>query len=194
MTNKTMGRLIAGRRKELGMTQKQLAERLNVTDRAVSRWERGVGAPEISLIAPLAAALQVSADELLEGAVKFAEPPHAPAPGERKAGIPLFYHYLRITILLAGCLIVLAGIILGTCLPSFSVMIALTAVGIAIMLAAVITTLVLYRCPLCGHVLWRFNPRASQYQIQRCCTCGKALYSNGSVRTFQEYLQSRNAR
>ena len=183
-----MGRLIAGRRKELGMTQKQLAERLNVTDRAVSRWERGVGAPEVSLLAPLATALQVSADELLEGAMK------APAPDEREIGIPLFYRYLVISILWAGYLIVLAGIILGTCLPSVSVMIALTAVGIVIMLAAAITSFVLYRCPLCGHVLWRFDARASQYQIQRCRTCGKALYSDRSVRTLKEYRQSRSAR
>ncbi len=42
MDVKKTGRLIAERRKELGLTQKQLAERLHVSDRAVSMWERGV--------------------------------------------------------------------------------------------------------------------------------------------------------
>lgn len=42
MDVKKTGQLIAERRKELGLTQKQLAERLHVSDRAVSKWERGV--------------------------------------------------------------------------------------------------------------------------------------------------------
>lgn len=67
MDNKAVGRFIAERRRRLNMTQRELAEKLNITDRAVSRWERGVGAPDISLILPLAEILNVSADELLEG-------------------------------------------------------------------------------------------------------------------------------
>ena len=42
MTNKTMAEVIASRRRELGLTQKELAETLNITDKAVSKWERGV--------------------------------------------------------------------------------------------------------------------------------------------------------
>ena len=62
-----MGRRIAARRRALGMTQRELAERLRVTDRAVSRWERDVGAPDLSLLAPLAYALEIGVDELLTG-------------------------------------------------------------------------------------------------------------------------------
>ena len=42
MRNKSMAEVISSRRKELGMTQKELAEKLNITDKAVSKWERGV--------------------------------------------------------------------------------------------------------------------------------------------------------
>ena len=55
------------RRKELGMTQSGLAEKLHVTDKAVSRWERGVGFQDIRLLEPLADALDVSLTELMHG-------------------------------------------------------------------------------------------------------------------------------
>ena len=42
MTNQSMGEIISTRRKELGMTQKELADQLNITDKAVSKWEREV--------------------------------------------------------------------------------------------------------------------------------------------------------
>ena len=61
------GELIAGKRKELGMTQKMLAEKLHISDRTVSKWERGVGFPDISLIEPLADALGLSVLEIFHG-------------------------------------------------------------------------------------------------------------------------------
>ena len=51
---KNMGDLIAARRKELGMTQKDLADRLNITDKAVSKWERNLACPDINTIPKLA--------------------------------------------------------------------------------------------------------------------------------------------
>ena len=54
-------------REKQGMTQQQLAEKLCVSDKAVSKWESGKGFPDISLIEPLAAILQVSLPELLSG-------------------------------------------------------------------------------------------------------------------------------
>ncbi|MBR2895292.1 MAG: helix-turn-helix domain-containing protein [Oscillospiraceae bacterium] len=66
MDAKTLGAFIVGRRKELGLTQMQLAEQLHVTDKAVSRWERGVGLPDINSIEPLAKALDVSLVEIMQ--------------------------------------------------------------------------------------------------------------------------------
>lgn len=62
----TMGEIIAARRKELGMTQKELAAKLNVTDKAVSKWERGLAFPDISSIPQLAEVLDVSVAELMD--------------------------------------------------------------------------------------------------------------------------------
>lgn len=62
-----MADIIAKRRKEKGLTQKQLADKLGVTDKAVSKWERGNGYPDISYLEPLAAALDVNVSELLKG-------------------------------------------------------------------------------------------------------------------------------
>lgn len=61
------GRFIAELRKQKGYTQKELAEKLMVTDKAVSRWETGKGLPDTSLLSPLGDALGVSVGELLAG-------------------------------------------------------------------------------------------------------------------------------
>lgn len=50
MNNENMAQFIQETRKARGMTQKQLAEKLNVTDKAVSKWERGIGCPDISVV------------------------------------------------------------------------------------------------------------------------------------------------
>lgn len=61
------GALIAAARKEKDMTQKELAAALHVSDRAVSKWERGAGFPDISLLEPLADALGLGVLDLLRG-------------------------------------------------------------------------------------------------------------------------------
>ena len=67
MEAEKFGAFLQARRKELGMTQADLAEKLYVTSKAVSRWERGVGFPDIKLLQPLADALEVSIVELMHG-------------------------------------------------------------------------------------------------------------------------------
>ena len=59
------GAFIAALRRERGMTQRELAEKLNVSDKAVSKWETGVSLPDISLLPPLAEELGVTVTELL---------------------------------------------------------------------------------------------------------------------------------
>lgn len=60
------GSFVAQLRKEKGMTQKELAQTVMVTDKAVSKWERGLSLPDVALMVPLAQALGVTATELLE--------------------------------------------------------------------------------------------------------------------------------
>ena len=66
MDPKEFGAFIQTRRKELCMNQAQLAERLHVTAKAVSRWERGLGFPSIELLQPLADALEITIAELMQ--------------------------------------------------------------------------------------------------------------------------------
>ncbi len=67
MAKKSIGQFIAALRKANGMTQQDIADRLNVSNKAISRWERDECAPDISLIPALAELLGVSCDELLRG-------------------------------------------------------------------------------------------------------------------------------
>lgn len=66
MDAKVFGAFIAECRKEKNLTQADLAMKLNVTDKAVSRWERGIGFPDINTIEPLASALEISILELMK--------------------------------------------------------------------------------------------------------------------------------
>lgn len=67
MDKNATGRFIAELRKQKGFTQKELAEKLMVTDKAISRWETGKGLPDTSLLKPLGDVLGVSVTELLSG-------------------------------------------------------------------------------------------------------------------------------
>lgn len=67
MERKSIGQFLAALRKSRGYTQAQLAEMLNVSDKAVSRWERDESAPDLSLIPVIAEIFEVSADEILRG-------------------------------------------------------------------------------------------------------------------------------
>ena len=64
-----IGRFIAERRKNAGLTQMQLAEKLNITDRAVSKWETGKSMPDTSLMLELCDELKISVNDLLSGEV-----------------------------------------------------------------------------------------------------------------------------
>jgi len=66
----TMGQRICTLRKQQGLTQKQLAEQMNVTDKAVSKWERDLACPDIASIPQLANILEISVEELLQAEQK----------------------------------------------------------------------------------------------------------------------------
>ena len=67
MNNEKIGLFISRERKARQLTQKELAEKLNVTDKAVSKWERGLSYPDISLLIPISDILSVNVSELLNG-------------------------------------------------------------------------------------------------------------------------------
>ena len=62
-----IGKFIAEMRKQKGLTQRQLAETLLISDKTVSKWETGRGLPEVSLMMPLCEILDINVNELLSG-------------------------------------------------------------------------------------------------------------------------------
>ena len=87
MDAKLTGSIINKKRKELGLTQIQLAERLNVSNRAVSKWENGDGFPDITLLPAIARTLGITIDELLTGD----EP--TPVNNEQKDNTKILHQY-----------------------------------------------------------------------------------------------------
>lgn len=79
MANKSMGEIISTLRREKNMTQRELADMLNITDKAVSKWERDIACPDTQTIPKLAEILGVSVDELMNAK-------SVPASGHKGAG------------------------------------------------------------------------------------------------------------
>ena len=69
MDQMKIGKFIAERRKKMGFTQMQLAEKLNITDRAISKWETGKAMPDTSIMLELCNILGISVNDLLSGEV-----------------------------------------------------------------------------------------------------------------------------
>ncbi len=120
MERKTMGTFLAALRKANGMTQKELARRLNVSDKSVSRWERDDGAPDLSLIPVIAEIFGVTCDELLRGERRGAEAENTAEPtpkGEKQrqrllaAGLTRFQNrtYIAMGISVVGLIAALIG-------------------------------------------------------------------------------------
>lgn len=103
MTNRSMGDIIATRRKDKGMTQKELADLLNITDKAVSKWERDLACPDTQTIPKLAEILDISIEELLGG-----KP--APVPGHKGAAYILPLVLKAVPLAMGICVTVLSAL------------------------------------------------------------------------------------
>lgn len=79
MANRSMGEIINTLRREKGMTQRELADMLNITDKAVSKWERDIAFPDTQTIPKLAGILGISVEELMNAK-------SAPTIGHKGAG------------------------------------------------------------------------------------------------------------
>ena len=75
MNKEILGAFIAESRKGAGLTQRELAERLHVTDKAVSKWERGLSYPDVTLLEPLAEVFGLGVEELVACEKRKEEPP-----------------------------------------------------------------------------------------------------------------------
>ena len=70
MDQEKVGRIIKTLRKDKGMTQLELSRLLNVTDRAVSKWERGLGCPDVSLLTKLSEIFSVDIGSIIDGSME----------------------------------------------------------------------------------------------------------------------------
>ena len=99
MVYKSMGELISALRREKGMTQKELADKLNITDKAVSKWERDVACPDTMTIPKLAGILGISVEELMNAR-------SAPITGHKGAGFLVNIILKAVPLAMGGAVIV----------------------------------------------------------------------------------------
>lgn len=178
MDQKQLGTRIAERRRALGLTQKQLADRLHITDRAVSRWERGAGSPDLSLIAPLCDALGMTADELLRGIS-----PKQEARQPRSAETPYVISFWNMLLTRVGPVIWPSLAIVVLCIPAapkWLVMTAVIAYTPLMLLHWLLCMHFFYRCPRCGHILWHMSEWAFWRRMfdfrDNCTACGLPVF------------------
>ena len=185
------GRFIAEQRKAHGMTQRQLAERLSVSDKTVSKWECGNGLPEVSLMLPLCELLSINVNELLSGErldadsyKQHAEENMMKLIDERKENkrkLILEVVVVMITLLASCTLIMLSGLLeMETWLR-----VTLIAIGLVVMFGGIGVAAVLemtagyFECRKCGEY---FVPTKTAYIMGahtvmrrhlKCPHCGK---------------------
>ena len=192
MNQVKIGKFIADRRKLANLTQAQLAERLNITDRAVSKWETGKSLPDASIMLKLCSILKITVNDLLSGEVinmkdynkemenKLIEMVRQKEESDKRL--------LRLELIIGG--ILLAIMLALTVFASYVQMeewlrITLILIGVAPLVVAVPFMIKIeqtagyYECAKCGH---RYVPKYSSVffamhvhttRYMKCPECGK---------------------
>lgn len=167
-----IGKFIAQERKRKGYTQRQLSEKLGISDKTVSKWERGNGFPEVSLLIPLCDELDITVNELLSGK-RVPEEDYREKAEENMMNLVRETQENRKKIILSAMVAMLA-IIAGTPLFVISsaiqmeewVRIILIITGIIVIAMGIVIACILdrdagaFECPECKT---RFVPRMSEY-------------------------------
>lgn len=188
------GKFIQKMRKEQQLTQRQMADKLNISDKTVSKWETGNGLPEVGLMLPLCSLLHINVNELLSGerldGQKYQEKAEVnimdllkdKAEAKRK-----------IVILIVQCIMTLLSGITLIMTASFLEMqvwvrIVLIVIAAAVIVSGIIVACVMereagvYECPCCGE---RFVPAMKEFvsglhtftkRKLKCPKCGKVSY------------------
>ena len=193
MDQKKIGSFVTALRKEKGLTQKELAERLFISDKTVSKWETGKGIPDVSLIIPLCELRGITANELLscerlDTRYRQRAEEHIIAlikeKQESKRNILLSCIAAVISILPSTALILLSGLLeMTTALRISHIVIAILTMASGIFIAAVLD---MKSGPFeCRHCKTRFVPTAGAYiagphslttRYLKCPACGKKSY------------------
>ena len=191
MDQRKTGKFIAQCRKDKGLTQRQLAEAIDVSDKTVSKWECGNGLPEVSLMLPLCEILEISVNELLCGErIQASE-------YKNKAEVTVMElmqekqeNKKKIILSIIVCAMMLVsvvtmGLVAGLCEIEVGWRIALIVIAVAEIIVGVAVGCILdrsagyYECP---HCKTRFTPTMSAYVMGihgftwrrlKCPNCGK---------------------
>lgn len=191
MDQQKIGRFIALTRKEHGLTQRQLADRLGISDKTVSKWETGNGMPEVSLMLPLCAALDISVNELLSGE-RLTDAEYKRKAEENMMNLILEKEESKKKIILAVAvtvLTILASVTLialaGTLQMEIWLRVLIIVIGMIVMAGGIAVAVALestagtFECPKCGE---RFVPSTGAYlagphtittRLLKCPNCGK---------------------
>ena len=100
MTNQELGKMIKDLRQKHNMTQKELGEKLHITDKAISKWERGISMPDIEMLNSIANLFNIPVSNLIDNKIKE---------NEQKVN----KNYLNLTIILVLIIIIILSIIFG---------------------------------------------------------------------------------
>lgn len=194
MNQVLIGRFIADERKRKGFTQRQLAEKLGISDKTVSKWECGNGFPEVSLLLPLCKELDISVNELLSGE-RVSEQEYQKKAEENMVNLVKEAQEskkkLILSVLVAG-LTVIAAVPLFVVSGAFDIKvwqrILLMGIGFVVIVAGILIACVLdrgagsFECPKCKE---RFMPKMRDYIMGphtitkrklKCPKCGAVSY------------------
>ena len=199
-----IGRFIKAMRKEKNFTQREVAEKLNISEKTVSKWETGNGLPEVSLMLPLCELLGISVNELLSGErldekryfEKAEQNIMSLIEEKAEAKMKLIIAVIALVItLLAGLTIVLLACLLEmeiwlrVLLSVIAVVVIGTGIGIACVLER---DAGVYECKHCGE---RFVPTMKAYLFAphmptsrklKCPKCGKKSYCKKRLSKSEE--------
>lgn len=189
-----IGRFIAEERKSKGYTQRKLAEQIGISDKTISKWERGNGFPEVSLLLPLCEELEITVNELLAGervsGEKYQEKAEETMVNllmeaqESKKKILLSLIVVGLTLLSALTLFIISGMLT----MENWMRIVLDSIGLLVIVGGIIVACVLdrdagaFECPECKN---RFVPEMSAYIMGphtitkrklKCPECGAHKY------------------
>ena len=167
-----IGRFISEERKRKGYTQKQLSEKLGISDKTVSKWERGNGFPEVSLLLPLCGELDITVNELLSGE-RVSEEDYRRKAEENMANLVKEAQESKKKIILSA---MVAGLVLVAATPLFVlagalemdvwlrvtlIVIGAVVIGFGIAIACILDRDAgAFECPECGN---RFVPEMKEY-------------------------------
>lgn len=167
-----IGRFIADERKRKGYTQKQLSEKLEISDKTISKWERGNGFPEVSLLLPLCNELEITVNELLSGE-RVSEEDYRKKAEENMVNLVIEAQESKKKIILS---VVVAILTLIAALPLFmisgmlemetGIRIMLIVIGVIVMSGGIAVACILdreagaFECPECNN---RFVPDMKAY-------------------------------